>query len=127
MISIMNSKTCLSLIFALVIVCMLAITTWASTYESVFVGARKILSEPWGVATFADTYFGFLTFYIWVFYKESSWLSKLAWLILILALGNIAMAAYVLWQVYRLPEGKSTHLILLRSAPDQNQKSASDA
>lgn len=114
----MNSKVILILIFGLVIVCMIAVTTWASTYEGVFVGARKILNEPWGIATFADTYFAFLTFYCWVYYKESSWASKLAWLVLILTLGNIAMAAYILWQVYKLPAGQSTHLILLRKPSD---------
>ena len=94
---------------------MLALTIWASTYESVFVGAKKILAEPWGLATFADTYLAFLTFYIWVFYKEVSTVSKIIWLILILALGNFAMSAYVLWQIFKLPSAAPVHQILLRS------------
>ena len=94
---------------------MLAVTGWASAYESVFVGGKKILAEPWGVATFADTYLAFLTFYIWVFYKQVSVISKIVWLILILALGNIAMSAYVVWQIYKLPVGAPVYQILLRS------------
>ena len=113
----MNSKKTLVVIFSLVIISMLAVTTWASTYEDVFKGAGKIFNEPWGVATLADTYFAFLTFYIWVLYKQTSILSKLTWLLLILSLGNIAMAAYVLWQLYLLPANAPAHQILLRSNP----------
>lgn len=93
---------------------MLAVTTWASSFENVFVGGKKILEQPWGVATFADVYFAFLTFYIWVFYKQVTWVSKIVWLVLIFVFGNISMAAYVLWQIYRLPVGAPVHQILLR-------------
>ena len=111
----MNSKKILTTFFLLVILSMLVVTSWASAYESVFLGAKKILAEPWGLATFADTYFAFLTFYIWVFYKQVSTVSKIIWLILILVLGNIAMAAYALWQIYKLPAGVPVHEILWRS------------
>ena len=111
----MKSKQTLVGLFILIICSMLLVTTWASLYESVFVGAQKIAAEPWGIATFADTYFAFLTFYVWVFYKEVSPWAKLIWLLLILTLGNISMAAYVLWQLYKLPEGTPAHQILLRS------------
>ncbi len=94
---------------------MLAVTTWAGLFESVFTGGQKILAQPWGVATFADTYFAFLTFYVWVFYKEYSIISKIIWLILIITLGNIAMSAYVLWQIYKLPAGVPLNQILLKS------------
>ncbi len=111
----MKPKKVLATIFILVLFCMIAVTSWASLYESVFTGARKIAAEPWGIATFADTYFAFLTFYAWVFYKEETLLSKSTWLILILSLGNISMAAYVLWQIYQLPKDAPAHHILLRT------------
>jgi hypothetical protein len=31
----------------------------------------------WTIATLMDAYFGFLTFYVWVFYKEMRWLPRL--------------------------------------------------
>ena len=93
---------------------MLAVTIWASSFEDVFAGGKKILEHPWGVATFADVYFAFLTFYVWVFYKQISWLSRTVWFVLIFAFGNISMAAYVLLQIYRLPAGAPVHQILLR-------------
>jgi hypothetical protein len=36
-------------------------------------------------------------------YKEVSWLARIAWLVAILLLGNIAMAIYVLIQLIRVP------------------------
>lgn len=110
----MNSKKIILTVFILIIFIMLVVTVWASTFESVFVGGKKILDQPWGVATFADAYFAFLIFYVWVFYKQANWASKIVWFILIMAFGNISMAAYVILQIYRLPPGAPVHQILLR-------------
>ncbi len=78
---------------------MLIVTTWASLQESVFVGGDKLFSQPWGIATLADAYFAFLTFYFWVYYKERSLLSRLIWFVAIMLLGNIAMSLYALLQI----------------------------
>lgn len=86
----------LKLFFWFVLVAMLAVTTWASFHEDVFTGGAKILREPWGIATLFDTYFAFLTFYLWVYVRESTWTARAGWLIAILVLGNIAMAVYML-------------------------------
>lgn len=107
-------KLKLSLFFGFVLVAMLAVTTWASLHENVFAGGAKILAEPWGIATLFDTYLGFLTFYVWVLYKEVSWLQRLVWLIAILLLGNIAMAIYALWQIRKSPSN-SVEGVLLRA------------
>lgn len=72
-------------------VSMLAVTTWASLQENILIGGEKIIEEPWGIATLFDTYFAFLTFYIWVLYKEKTITPKILWLIAIVILGNIAM------------------------------------
>jgi hypothetical protein len=32
---------------------------------------------PWFIATLFDCYFGFLTFYAWLFYKETGWFSRI--------------------------------------------------
>ncbi len=115
----MNSKKTLALLCVIVLLSMLIATTWASTFENVFAGGKKIVSEPWGVATLADTYFAFITFYVWVFYKEVKPISKIIWLVLILTLGNFAMATYVLWQLYKLPTEAPASQILLRSKSEQ--------
>ena len=50
-----------------------------------------------------DAYYGFITFFVWLAYKELRWLPRIGWLIAILLLGNMAMSAYVLLQLRKLP------------------------
>ena len=104
----------LRLLFAGIFVAMVAVTGWASLDRSVF-EAGNLLDDPWGVATLMDAYMGFLTFYAWVFYKERTAGRRLAWFVLIMALGNIAMSAYVLTQLFRLPPDATFEALLLRS------------
>lgn len=92
---------------------MLAITTYASMDRSVLNVGSQLTSDPWFLATLADAYFGFLTFYVWVAYKEVGLVKKLVWFVLIMTLGNIAMASYLLWQLWRLdPCATPTNLLL---------------
>lgn len=74
-------------------------------------------THPWFIATLFDAYFGFLWFWAWIAYKETSHLARGAWLVLILGLGNIAMAAYMLLQLRKLPAGAPAQALLLRTAP----------
>ena len=61
-----------------------------------------------------DAYYGFLTFYAWVFYKEPRALPRIAWFVAIMLLGNMAMSAYVLLQLARLRSDEPAAAILLR-------------
>ena len=112
--------TRLKLLFAAILIAMLAVTAWASLDRSVF-QAGNLLDDPWGVATLLDAYMGFLTFYVWVAYKETGLFGRVAWFVLIMALGNIAMAAYVLIQLFRLPAGATFETLLLRKGPAGRQ------
>ena len=107
----------LRIFFALVLATMLAVTTWASLRESILTIPAAVTGDPWFVATLADAYFGFLTFYVWVAYKERSTVARLAWLVAILVLGNIAMSAYALLQLGRAPAGAPLRDVLLRKEP----------
>jgi hypothetical protein len=65
------------------------------------------------VATLFDAYFGFLTFFVWVCFKERRLAAKVIWFVLIMALGNIAMSGYVLIQLFKLkPEEPLSDLVL---------------
>ena len=108
------TKFTLQVLCGLVLLSMLVVTTWASLNENVLAGGAKILAEPWGIATLFDTYFAFLTFYAWVYYKETGFWSRGLWLILILALGNIAMAAYLLGQLAKVDSRFMAQELLLR-------------
>ena len=109
-------KTFLKLWFGLVLVAMLAVTTWAQMQEGFLTALARIPSDPWFVATLFDTYFGFLAFFFWVCYRERSALARVVWLVLILLLGNIAMAVYVLIQLSRLKPEQDASVLFARPA-----------
>jgi hypothetical protein len=100
-------------LFALILLAMIAVTTWASWDRAVW-RTGYLFSEPWFVATFLDAYCGFVTFYVWVAYKERSSMARVGWFLAIMGLGNIAMAVYVLLQLVRLRHGQSWEHVLLR-------------
>ncbi|MDB6175840.1 MAG: hypothetical protein JWL59_5151 [Chthoniobacteraceae bacterium] len=100
--------------FLIVLVTMLAVTSWASSSVALWNIPRPVAGHPWFIATLFDTYFAFLTFYIWVAYKETSVAVRVLWLLAILLLGNIAMASYLLIQLFRLPAGAGIEELLLR-------------
>lgn len=106
----------LRLAFTLVLVTMLCVTGWASAQVPLWHTPRQLLLHPWFIATLFDTYFGFLTFYLWLAYRESTLLARAVWLLAILALGNIAMSVYMLQLLWRLPSDASMKQVLLRPA-----------
>lgn len=110
----------LRLLFLLVLASMLAVTSWASFQCPLFAVPREVYSHPWFIATMADTYWGFLTFYVWVFYKQTSGIARGAWLVAILLLGNIAMSLYCLAALFRADPaaGLAPVLTTRRDGPD---------
>ncbi len=104
----------LRLFFLVVLVSMLAVTSWASMQCALWKTPREVVTHPWFIATLFDTYWAFLTFYCWVVYKEASWIARIAWLLVILLLGNIAMAVYMLIQLFRVPVSARIEDVLLR-------------
>lgn len=88
----------------------------ASRDRSIVNVGAVLWSDPWFHATLLDAYAGFITFYVWVAYKEPRLLLRIVWFILIMGLGNIATAAYVLLQLARMQPGDSWESLLLRRA-----------
>ena len=101
---------------------LIGVSAWATAQQPIGAAIADLLahphagSHPWFVATLFDTYFAFLWFWLWVAYRENSVLARLAWLAGILALGNIAMAAYVLLALRRLPPGAGAAALFARRA-----------
>ena len=100
--------------FSVVVATMLAVTGWASFQVPLWETPRAVVTHPWFIATLFDCYFGFLTFYVWLAYRETKLWVRIAWLAAILLLGNIAMAGYVLSVVWRVPANTPIENILLR-------------
>lgn len=102
--------------FIVVLVSMLAVTGWASTQCALWKVPREVATHPWFIATLFDAYWGFLTFYCWVFYLERRAVSRIGWLLAVLLLGNIAMSVYALWRLFRLPKDATIEDLLLKRA-----------
>lgn len=110
----MRDKTILRVLFGFILVSLLLFTTWASTQQPVWQwqGLTNGPDRWWTAATLVDAYYGFITFYVWVFMKERRSLPRTGWFIAIMLLGNMAMAAYVLVQLARLPRDQPARAIL---------------
>jgi hypothetical protein len=102
----------LRLLFAVVLASMLGVTSWASLQCPLFAVPREVFMHPWFLATLADAYWGFITFYVWVCYKQTSWQARGAWFFAIMLLGNIAMAAYCLAELFRAAPGNGLETLL---------------
>ena len=112
----MTARLALILLFGGILAAMLVITVTASLNQPLWQWGG-LTAEPdrwWTWATLADAYFGFLTFYAWVFYKERGATARVGWFVAIMLLGNIAMAIYVLLQLARLRPGEPVSRLLLR-------------
>lgn len=96
---------------------------WATGQVSIVPAINDLIANPaanynaWFVATLFDTFFAFLWFWLWIAYKETSWLARSLWLIAVLATGNMAMAAYALLTLARLPPNATIEDFLLRRQP----------
>lgn len=95
-------KRLLQVLFTGIILAMLALTTVASFDRGVFDASIGLWPDPWFRATLADAYFGFVTVWLWVAWRERTWTIRLIWLVLFFALGNLAIATYVLLALRRV-------------------------
>jgi hypothetical protein len=87
---------------------MLWVTSWASLHQSLGAFAHSAtFRDPWVIATLFDAYWAFITFYVWVAWKEQSLVSRVLWFVSIILLGNMAMSAYMLVQLFAVPAAGS--------------------
>jgi hypothetical protein len=93
-------KLFLKLLFGFIFLFMVVMTVRTSLQVPIW--QASFTGNPWAWATLYDAYFGFLTFFCWVAWRERSLAIKILWFILIMALGNIAMSFYVLLQLFAL-------------------------
>ena len=105
-------KTFLKLLFGFIFVFMVTMTIRTSLKIGLAEGWNSFAANPWAMATLYDAYAGFITFFVWVTYKENALWRKVVWLVAILGLGNIAMSLYVLIQLFRLkPEEPASRIL----------------
>ncbi len=110
-------RTKLQILFSLFFLGIAAATLVASLDRSVMDAMRALGPDPWFMATLCDTYFSFITIYLWIAYKETGWFARILWFFLVMILGTFAIASYVLIQLAKLKKDEPVHHILLREKP----------
>lgn len=105
----------LRFLFIVVIGSMLWVTSWASMYQSLGDFARSAtFRDPWVVATLFDAYWAFITFFVWLAWKERSMVARILWFVSIMLLGNMAMASYMLAQLFTVPTSGALEEVFTR-------------
>ncbi len=102
----------LRVLFTAILASMLWVTSWASLQCPLFGVPRSVATHPWFIATLFDAYWGFVTFYVWVFFRQTSWVARIAWFLAVLSLGNIAMSSYCLAALVKTPAGGKLSTVL---------------
>lgn len=76
-----------------------------------------LAANPWAMATLYDAYFGFITFFCWLAWRERSLGIKLVWFVLIMGLGNMALSLYVvLVQLFGLKAEEGVEALFRKKA-----------
>jgi hypothetical protein len=107
----------LRLVFLTVLVSMLWVTSWASLHQSIHAIPHNVLRDPWFIATLFDAYWGFITFYIWLAWKERTLAARVLWFIAVMLLGNIAMSTYLLVELFRIRDSSQLAEVITRRNP----------
>lgn len=85
-------------------VAVLVVMTWgtvrASLQQALFDIPPEVYTNPWFQVTLIDAYFAFLTFYVWMAWKERSTPARILWAVVVVLWGNFAMAAYMLRELF---------------------------
>ena len=113
----MSSKTSIIVlrgIMIFILLGMIALTVEAVREASLWEAGAVLWEDAWFRLTLADAYFGFLIVYLWVWYKERKLWTRIAWLVLFAALGNMAVSAYILIQLFSVRRGDLAGSLLLR-------------
>jgi hypothetical protein len=113
----MSPRRLLIGLFVLILISMLVVTSWASWVQPVWqwTGLTQQPNHAWTIATLFDAYFGFITFYMWVLYKERRVSARFLWFIAIMLLGNMAMAIYMLKELRKQDDDDLAQLLIRRN------------
>ncbi|XP_047954110.1 uncharacterized protein LOC125200517 [Salvia hispanica] len=103
------------------------VTTATITYTVVTHGFHKEIYSPWFTSSLIDFYINTIAIGMWIIYKESSWISSLIWMLLLIWFGSIATCLYVVLQLSKLTPHEShsdpIHFVLLKSPSTEEVES----
>lgn len=107
-------KLFLKILFAAILIAIVSVNLWAGLQINLFEAWPDYKQNPWAIATLYDAYLSFTIFYVWVAYREPTWIRRLIWFVLIMGLGSITMSLYVLIALARLRPDEPAWNILAR-------------
>ncbi|MGE0188098.1 MAG: DUF1475 domain-containing protein [Steroidobacteraceae bacterium] len=112
----MIQRHALQLLFSFILFGMLCVTSWAGLVQPVWqwTGLTQPPNHAWAIETLFDAYFGFITFYVWVIYKEQFVAKRVLWFVAIMTLSNMAMAIYILKELAKLESDNDMAQLLVR-------------
>ncbi len=119
-------KTFLTTVCLAVLAIMLYVTISASLQQDLVSATRQLWPDLWFRATLADAYCGFLFFWLWLAWREQSAAKGVLWFVLIMALGNLAMASYILLQLrnWNPSDGVARLLLGKHALPELNGRNS---
>jgi hypothetical protein len=77
------------------LIVMASMIVFSISTGNLFEEGAIIGSLVWGQMSLVDLYVGFFLVYLWVFYKESSLITRVIWAILFVVTGSMATALYI--------------------------------
>lgn len=110
----------LRVLFILILVSMVLAAGWASLACPLFAIPSEVLAHPWFITTLMDAYWAFITFFVWVAWKERGGLARVLWFMAVVLLGNMAMAAYFLRELWSIRTADEIGLVFTRRNPGHN-------
>ena len=105
--------------FCIMLTSMIVICIFAAKQQNIIAFLEKNSSNLWFLATLLDCYWGLLIFYIWCFYKQPSWKWRMTSFICICTLGNIYVAIFAIFYIYKLPKDCTIDSILITQQTSQ--------
>lgn len=106
--------TFLKVLFAGLLVFMTVIVIDTSLQSNLFEEWDFLASIPWMTATLWDFYTNVFVIFCWVAYKETNWMWKIIWLVLLCTLGSIASCLYILIALFRLKSNETVKELIIK-------------
>lgn len=82
----------------------------AGSHESVLLGLRKLLADPWGVVTLLDLSIGLLFVAVWIGVMEPRPGRAALWIVALFLLGNVVTLVFLLWRTQRVEQVRELFL-----------------
>uniref|UniRef100_A0A453SC57 Uncharacterized protein n=3 Tax=Triticinae TaxID=1648030 RepID=A0A453SC57_AEGTS len=100
-------------IFSILGILMAALVTYTVITDGL--PFRKDLLTPWMAATLIDFYINIFAISVWVVHRESTWISAVIWICLLICFGSITTCGYIVVQLLQVSYQDPVYHLLLNS------------